>query len=75
MNRGSEEEEEGEGERGRTTLRGGGLAKDDGVLPVIAVAVELAGAAAAGRGRKGRNLQRGICRGGKEERKERRETQ
>jgi hypothetical protein len=35
----------------------------------------LAGAAAAGRGRKGRNLQRGICRGEKEERKERRETQ
>jgi hypothetical protein len=42
MNSGSEEEEEGVGERGRTTLRGGGLAEDDGVMPVVAAAVELA---------------------------------
>ena len=47
MNKGSEEEEEGERERGRTTWRGGGLAEDDGVLPVVA-AVE----AGVGYGRK-----------------------
>jgi len=33
-------EEEGEGERRRTTWRGGGLAEDDGVLPMVA-AMEL----------------------------------
>ena len=53
MNRGSEEEEEGEGERGWTTWRGGGLAEDDGVLPVVA-AVE----AGVGYGRKKKRLQR-----------------
>ena len=47
MNKGSEEEEEGERERGRTTWRGGGLAEDDGVLSVVA-AVE----AGVGYGRK-----------------------
>ena len=40
MNRGNEEEEEGEGERGRTTWCGGGLAEDDGVLSLVA-AVEV----------------------------------
>ena len=40
MNRDGEEEEEGDGERGRTAWRGGGLTEDDGVLPVVA-AVEL----------------------------------
>jgi len=40
VNRYGEEEEEGEGERGRTNWSCGGLAKDDGMLPVVA-AVEL----------------------------------
>jgi transposase len=53
VNKGSEEEEEGERERGRTTWRGGGLAEDDGVLPVVA-AVE----AGVGYGRKKKKLQR-----------------
>ena len=62
MNRGSEEEEEGEGERGWTTWRGGGLAEDDGVLPVVAT-VE----AGVGYGRKKKRLQR-IEKGWKERR-------
>jgi len=36
VNRDSKEEEEGEGERGQTTWRGGGLPEDDDVLPVVA---------------------------------------
>jgi hypothetical protein len=44
MNRDEEEEEEeGEGERGRTTWCGGGLAEDDGVLPMVAVVELVAG--------------------------------
>jgi len=43
------EEEEGEGERGRTTLRGSGLAEDDGVLSVVAMA------SCGGAGVRGRN--------------------
>jgi len=53
VNRGSEEEVEGEGERGRTTWRGGGLAEDDGVLSLVA-AVE----AGVGYGREKKKLQR-----------------
>jgi hypothetical protein len=37
------EEEEGEGERGRTTWRGGGFVEDDGVLPVVAMVELVAG--------------------------------
>jgi hypothetical protein len=47
VNRDGEEEEEGEGERGRTTWHDGGLAEDDGVLPVVA-AVELVAGGGAG---------------------------
>jgi hypothetical protein len=59
VNRGSEEEEEeegegkGEGERGRTTWCSGGLAKDNGVLPLVA-AVEVV----VGYGREKKKLQR-----------------
>ena len=53
MNRGSEEEGEGEGERGRTTWSGGGLVEDDGVLPLVA-AME----ASVGYGREKKRLQR-----------------
>jgi len=44
---GEDEEEEGEGERGQTTWRGGGPVEDDGVLPVVA-AVELVASGRAG---------------------------
>jgi hypothetical protein len=49
----------GESQRGRTTWRGGdGWLGEDDLKPAVETAVELAGAAATGRGRKG-NLQRG----------------
>jgi uncharacterized membrane protein YgcG len=47
VNRDGEEEEEVEGERGRKTWRGGGLAEDDGVLLMVA-AVELVAGSKAG---------------------------
>jgi hypothetical protein len=47
VNRDGEEEEEVEGERGRTTWRGGGLVVDDGVLLMVA-AVELVAGIRAG---------------------------
>jgi len=47
VNRDGEEEEEVEGEKGRTTWRGGGLVEDDGVLLMVA-AVELVAGSRAG---------------------------
>jgi hypothetical protein len=43
VNKDDEEEEQGEGERGQTTWRGGGPAKDDGVVPVVATMELVAG--------------------------------
>jgi hypothetical protein len=52
----SDSEEEGEGER--TTWRGGdGWLEEEDLKLVVETAVELAGAAATGRGRKEENLQ------------------